>query len=89
MWLNRIHEIKPKHVFILLTIFWITWLYTELSEFGKREEFQEDVIGFVNKSEKFINKGERFTSEEGEQLKRNVCLIAGKVNLELEDCSTE
>lgn len=58
-------EIKAKHVFTLLILYWFAWLYTELSEKWERDEFYVEVNDFMTA-------GDRFTKEDGEELKKRV-----------------
>ena len=42
-----LRRLTPNHVFVLLSVFWGMWLYTEITEYLKRTEFHEDVENFI------------------------------------------
>lgn len=58
-------QIKPKHVFTLLFIFWCAWLYTEIAEKRERDSF------YIEVSE-FMGDGARFTSDDGKALEARI-----------------
>ena len=66
----------PKHVFALLLIFWMAWLYTEISEYFAREVYYAEV-------EEFIHRGDRFTLEDGMALDSRIDKITAELNLHL------
>lgn len=53
--------IVSKHVFLLLFIFWGTWMYTEITEYTARESFNAEV-------KEFMFEGKRNTSAMGYDL---------------------
>ena len=55
-------KVTPLHVFLLLTIFLGGWVWTEVQEYIDRENFGVEVY-------EFMNRGDRFTTEDGEVLK--------------------
>ena len=57
----KLQAVKPGHVFLLLSLFWIAWAYTELMEHRIRQQFTAEVTAFMNK-------GDRFTSRDGYNL---------------------
>jgi hypothetical protein len=61
-------NVQPKHVALLVFVFWMSWLYTEISEYGKRSEFEQNVSDFMHK-------GKRFTYDDGEALKARVKVL--------------
>ena len=58
-------EIVPAHVFFLLFLFWSVWLYTEVTEYFERDEFNHEVSDFMNK-------GDRNTKEMGLSLCQHI-----------------
>ena len=58
-------DIKPRHVFALLVVFWAAWLYTEISEYIERQDQWESV-------NQFMNKGDRFSREDGDALEARI-----------------
>ena len=69
-------KIAPKHVLAFLLMFWAAWLYTEVSEFLSRENFEENVNDFMGA-------GDRNTRHMGKALCERVA------HLESEHHSTE
>lgn len=51
----------PKHVMVLLGLFYATWLYTEVTEFQGREAFNAEI-------ETFMHEGGRNTNAMGQAL---------------------
>jgi hypothetical protein len=61
-------NIKPAHIFWGLVVFWTLWGYTEISErFAQAERDQ-----FIEDAKPFVYQGERFTKDDGEQLKQRI-----------------
>ena len=59
---------SSRFMIALIVIFFASWLYTEIIEHVKRVEFKEHV-------EAFMNRGDRFTREDGEHLQREICRL--------------
>lgn len=55
-------------IFIVLVVFWCMWFYTEVKEYFERDDFQERVT-------EFMNNGERFTKEDGEELSNRIKVL--------------
>ena len=51
----------PRFNAILITVFFLAWLYTEVTEYIERDKFYVEVTDFMYK-------GDRFTSEDGQEL---------------------
>ena len=66
-------EVRSKHVFTLVLIFWLAWLYTEVSEKLERDAFQNEV-------DEFMHKGGRFTHDDGAKLERRITEIEERIN---------
>ena len=58
-------NLTSKHIFISLIIFWVAWLYTEVSEFRSRAAFTHNV-------ENFMTKGARNTAQMGYDLCKRI-----------------
>ena len=67
-------RIRPGHVFALLSIFWIAWLYTEVSEYIEREEFIEEMMAFKNR-------GSRNTAEQGYELCKRIVVLEKRLDV--------
>ena len=61
----RVSDVNPMHVFALLFCFWVMWLYTEISEYHSRSVFNDEV-------NRFMTRGDRFTAQDGEKLRRRI-----------------
>jgi len=73
-------KIEVKHVFILLTCFWVVWLYSEISAHYLREDLDHNMIHFMQQ-------GGRNTNEMGYRLcKRVAHLELEHHNLKGESC---
>ena len=57
--------VKSSHVFALLTLFWAAWVYTEVSEYLERREFNSEINDFMHR-------GDRFTAEDGIELNKRL-----------------
>jgi len=57
--------VTPRHIIVLLILFWAMWLYTEVDEGLKRKRFNQEV-------KEFMHRGDRFTRQEGDELKARV-----------------
>jgi len=60
-----LRKIEPKHIFLLLAIFWGAWVWTEVSEYYSRAAHEDKV-------DAFMNRGDRFTKERGDELEARV-----------------
>ena len=60
-----LRKIEPKHIFLLLAIFWSAWVWTEITEYIARDTFKHEV-------DAFMNRGDRFTKERGDELEARV-----------------
>lgn len=58
-------QIESKHVFFLLLLFWVAWLYTEVTEYYSRDTFTAEVT-------EFMYRGDRFTKDDGDALKMKI-----------------
>ena len=65
-------EVRPFHVFSLVGLFLILWIWTEVTEYFDREAYKREVNAFMKKTEPFMAKGDRFTSEEGADLEARI-----------------
>ena len=57
-----------RTMIFLILLFFGSWLYTEIIEYFNRAEFVREV-------NEFMHRGDRFTSEDGERLEREICRI--------------
>ena len=57
--------VKQSHVFLLITLFWACWIYTEVTEYISRKEF-------VSEINDFMYRGDRFTAEDGRELNKRL-----------------
>ena len=46
-------------------MFWLAWLYTEVTEYFSRDAFTEEVVDFMHR-------GDRFTSDDGARLEKKI-----------------
>ena len=65
-------EVRPRHVFALLTLFWAMWLYTEVSEYISRQEQIDSLKRHIEDIEEFKKKGDRFTADDGQALENRI-----------------
>ena len=59
------NKVSAWHLFLLLTIFWMSWLYAAYIHRGENTEFRKSV-------ESFMERGNRFTSEDGKNLEAKI-----------------
>ena len=64
-------KVEPHHVLMMLLIFWFAWLWTEWTEYSERADFFHEV-------DEFMNRGDRFTSEDGRKICERMKEIDGK-----------
>jgi hypothetical protein len=70
-------EVKPVHVFTMLTAFWFAWLYTEITEYFDRVEYNKEI-------EAFMNRGGRFTHDDGEAIKAEINMLRRRLDAHFE-----
>ena len=70
-----INSIKPVHVFVLLALFWMAWLYTEVTEYFERDSFMQATRKTMSEFDAFMDRGERFTNEDGVRLEGRIKAI--------------
>lgn len=58
-------SIKLWHLLIILILFWGSWVYVEISDYKRRDNFVEEV-------DAFMHKGDRFTKQRGVALEHRV-----------------
>ena len=61
----KLPQIKPVHVFLLISVFLWVWVYTEVEERIEREKHRQQV-------DDFMRKGDRFTGEDGKALEAQI-----------------
>lgn len=64
----KLPEIVPAHIMTLLVVFWVAWLYTEISEMYERNAMYSEVMYFMHK-------GDRFTQAEGDELEARILAL--------------
>ena len=64
-------EIKPRHVFVSLVVFWVMWVYVAVENYIEREHFRSEVT-------EFIQPGPRFTAEDGAKLEARIKALEEK-----------
>ena len=52
----------PKLNTVILILFAIAWLYTEIEEYNARADYKQEV-------DRFMNRGNRFTADEGRDMR--------------------
>ena len=75
MKLNR--DMRNDTILVLLIMFIVAWLYTEVAEHYSRDMFRETV-------EEFMTEGDRFTTDDGAELEKRVEKLETEVGVELE-----
>ena len=66
----RLRDIRPVHVFSLLSFFTIVWVVSEVREHLQRQAFAKTVESFMSASGP--DAGNRFTSDDGMALERRL-----------------
>ena len=52
-------------ILIILLVFWVMWLYTELAEYNARSDFNQEVM-------QFMARGDRFTQQDADVLEKEI-----------------
>ena len=68
----KLPEATVGHVFFLLALFWIAWLYTEVTEYAERSQFIAETQQNLAELNDFAHKGDRFTVEDGIRLESRI-----------------
>lgn len=58
----KLPTLTPRHVFIALIAFWAMWIYKAVLDYQATASHQSKV-------DEFMNRGNRFTSDDGEELR--------------------
>lgn len=66
--------IKPAHVFILLSIFLLVWVVTELYENYRMDKVVKDVEEFMDAGERYTTDQGNADREEGRRERYNLCV---------------
>ena len=69
-------KISALHIFTLLLVFWCAWVYTEVTEYISRSEHEAEV-------DAFMNRGDRFTKEMGENLEARIQALESQGDVDL------
>ena len=67
---------KPYHTLFLLFLFWCMWLYSEVTEYHDRKAHRTEV-------DNFMNRGDRFTREMGEDLEARIQALESQEDVDL------
>lgn len=59
-------------MFFLLLLFWVAWLYTEVTEHYSRDTFTAEVT-------EFMYRGDRFTKDDGIELQMKVLSLEEQI----------
>jgi len=64
---------KPYHTLFLVFLFWCMWLYTEVAEYQDRAKHRTEV-------DNFMHRGDRFTADDGRQLRQDIVELEQRFN---------
>ena len=73
-------SVKPIHTFILVAVFLMGWVYTEVTEKLARDEREQKGDARYKEFRHFHDAGKRFTAEEGKEIKSQIVELQDQLN---------
>ena len=72
-------EVRPVHVFSLLALFWVAWIYSELRDYWQWMDQYGKITATLEEIQAFKEAGPRFTAEDGAELEARIEAIEDRL----------
>ena len=65
-------EARSNMILFIVSVFLLSWIYTEVAEYFAREKFEAEVRYDLNELNQFRSRGDRFTQDDGIELEERI-----------------